>query len=91
MRSRHLDHTSCLISDLQIPGPNGVKLQKLLLSQGRNIPVISVTAFREGCLRARAVEAGALGFLSKPFESEIRIRLIHKPIGIGRKACTCTQ
>jgi FixJ family two-component response regulator len=59
-----------------MPGLNGVELQKSLLAQGRHIPIIFVTAFPEERLRARVMEAGALGFLSKPFESETLIKLI---------------
>ena len=85
LQSRHLDHTSCVITDLQMPGLNGVELQKSLLAQGRRIPIIFVTAFPEERLRARALEAGALGFLGKPFESEALIKLINKAIETGRK------
>jgi len=85
LQSRHLDHTSCLITDLQMPGLNGVELQKSLLAQGRRIPIIFVTAFPEERLRARAMAAGALGFLSKPFESETLIKLIDKAMETGRK------
>jgi len=85
LQSPHLDDTSCVITDLQMPGLNGVELQKSLLAQGRRIPIIFVTAFPEERLRARAVEAGALGFLSKPFESETLITLIDKAIEAGRK------
>src|SRR5262245_2955780 len=85
LQSPHLDDTSCVITDLQMPGLNGVELQKSLLAQGRRIPIIFVTAFPEERLRARAMEAGALGFLSKPFESETLITLIDQAIEAGRK------
>jgi len=85
LQSPHLDDTSCVITDLQMPGLNGVELQKSLLAQGRRIPIIFVTAFPEERLRARAMEAGALGFLSKPFESETVITLIDQAIEAGRK------
>src|SRR6266446_9640181 len=85
LQSPHLDHTSCVITDLQMPGLNGVELQKSLLAQGRRIPIIFVTAFPDERLRARAMAAGALGFLSKPFESETLIKLIDKAMETGRK------
>ena len=55
------------------------------MAQGHRIPIIFVTAFPEARLRARAMEAGALGFLGKPFESETLIKLIDKAIETGRK------
>jgi len=85
LQSPRLDDTSCLITDLQMPGLSGVELQKLLVAQGRHIPIIFVTAFPEERMRAHAMEAGALGFLSKPFESETLIKLIGKAIEAGRK------
>jgi FixJ family two-component response regulator len=68
-----------------MPGLSGVELQKMLLAQGRHIPIIFMTAFPEERMRSRAIEAGALGFLSKPFESQMLINLIEKAIEIGRK------
>jgi len=85
LRSSQVEHTSCLITDLQMPGLNGVELQKMLLAQDRHIPIIFMTAFPEERLRTRAIEAGALGFLSKPFESQMLINLIEKAIEISRK------
>jgi FixJ family two-component response regulator len=85
LQSSHLDDTSCLITDLQMPGMNGIELQKLLLAQGRRIPIILVTAFPEERMRTRAIEAGALGFLSKPFETQTLIDLIDKVIETGRR------
>jgi FixJ family two-component response regulator len=85
LQSPRLDDTSCLITDLQMPGLSGVELQKLLVAQGRRMPIIFMTAFPEERMRARAMEAGALGFLSKPFESDTLIKLIGKAIEAGRK------
>ena len=82
--SSYLDDTSCLITDLQMPGLNGVELQQSLLAQGRHIPIIFVTAFPEERMRARAMKAGALGFLSKPFESSALVELITKAVESGR-------
>ena len=86
LQSPRVDDTSCLITDLQMPGLSGVELQSLLLSQARHVPIILVTAFPEERMRNRAMEAGALGFLSKPFESQTLIKLIEKAIATGRKS-----
>jgi FixJ family two-component response regulator len=85
LRSPHVEHTSCLISDLQMPGLSGVELQNTLLAQDRRIPIIFMTAFPEERMRTRAMKDGALGFLSKPFESQMLINLIEKAIGISPK------
>jgi len=61
LRSPHVEHTSCLISDLQMPGLSGVELQNTLLAQDRRIPIIFMTAFPEERMRTRAMKDGALG------------------------------
>jgi FixJ family two-component response regulator len=84
LKSSHQDDTSCLITDLQMPGLSGIELQRLLLAQGRQIPIIFVTAFPEDRIKARAMQSGALGFLSKPFQTQTLIELIDKALETGR-------
>jgi FixJ family two-component response regulator len=86
LQSPSVDDTSCLITDVQMPGLSGVELQNLLLARARPMPIILVTAFPEERMRNRAIEAGALGFLSKPFESQMLIKLIDKAIATGRRS-----
>jgi FixJ family two-component response regulator len=86
LQSPRVDDTSCLITDLQMPGLSGIELQSLLVAQARHMPIILVTAFPEERMRNRAMQAGALGFLSKPFESQTLIKLIDKAIATGRKS-----
>jgi len=66
--SDQLKNTSCLITDLQLPGLNGIQLQEQLQRSGHRTPVIFMTAFPQAALRARALAAGAVAFLSKPFK-----------------------
>ena len=66
----NLDDTSCLILDVQMKGLSGVELQKLLIAQGRRTPIIFVTAFPDERTRNHALDAGAIGFLSKPFSDD---------------------
>jgi FixJ family two-component response regulator len=67
LRSPHFDDTSCVIADVQMPGMSGVDLQARLLTQGYRVPFIFITAFPEETIRARALKAGAICFLTKPF------------------------
>ena len=60
--------TSCLITDFQMPGLNGLDLQSHLIAHGQTMPVIFVSGFPEEKIRRRAMSAGAIGFLSKPFD-----------------------
>jgi len=58
--------TACLITDLQMPGLDGLNLHALLRRNGHRTPVIFVTAHASEVNRSRAFEGGAVGFLSKP-------------------------
>jgi|SRR5215467_14982309 FixJ family two-component response regulator len=72
--------TACLITDLQMPGLNGLELQEALRSQGCCIPIILITAFPNERDKNRAVKAGALGFLTKPFDESSLIKCLNAAI-----------
>ncbi len=58
---------SCVITDVRMPGMSGVELQDRLIAAGHKVPIIFMTAFPEERTKARAIKAGAFGFLTKPF------------------------
>jgi FixJ family two-component response regulator len=70
LRSNHLDEISCVIADVQMPGMNGVELQAHLRSEGSDFPFIFFTAFPDDRTRARALRAGAICYLTKPFDGD---------------------
>jgi FixJ family two-component response regulator len=70
LSSERLHDTSCLITDLQMPGLSGVELQRRLIAGGHHMPIIFITAFPEESVRARAMEAGAVCFMSKPYSED---------------------
>jgi FixJ family two-component response regulator len=74
--SARLNDTSCVIADVQMPGMSGVDLQTRLLTQGYRVPFIFMTAFPEETIRARALKAGAICFLTKPFDRLTLIRCL---------------
>jgi FixJ family two-component response regulator len=80
LKSNQLDDTDCLISDVQMPGMNGIELQGKLIAQGHHLPIIFVTAFPEMKARAQALASGAIGFLAKPFNDETLIRCLNKAL-----------
>ena len=80
LQSESVHDTSCLITDVQMPGLSGVELQSLLLARGHRTPIIFITAFPEERIRARALEAGAVGFLSKPFDEERLIDCLNQAL-----------
>jgi FixJ family two-component response regulator len=70
LESDLIAETDCLITDVQMPGMTGIELQDKLIAQGNRLPVIFVTAFPETEARRRALTAGAIGFLGKPFNDQ---------------------
>ena len=86
LRSPQVDTTSCIIADVQMPGMSGLELQDLLRAQGRRLPIIFITAFPEESARARAVAAGAICFLTKPFDGATLIKSLEAALGRGGEA-----
>jgi FixJ family two-component response regulator len=69
LQSDRLGEASCLITDVHLGGMSGLQLQRLLAASGHRIPVIVITAFPDDRVRERALSAGAICFLSKPFKT----------------------
>jgi FixJ family two-component response regulator len=76
LQSAHFNDTSCVIADVQMPAMSGVDLQARLLTQGHRVPFIFITAFPEETIRVRALKAGAICFLTKPFDRLTLIKCI---------------
>lgn len=64
-------HADCVILDVQMPGMNGLEVQERLTMSGSRLPVIFITAHDEAGVRERALAAGAVAFLRKPFDDEL--------------------
>ena len=76
LQSDVIAETTCLITDLQMPGLSGLQLQEALKSQGCQTPVILITAYPNEQQRKRALDNGAIGFLSKPFDDRSLIEYL---------------
>ena len=70
LRWDRLDDVSCVIADVQMPGMSGVELHAHLLTQGYRVPFIFFTAFPDEQIRAQALRAGAICYLTKPFDGD---------------------
>jgi len=71
---------ACLITDLHMPGMSGIDLQDRLIAAGSRVPMIFVTAYFEEQVEAQAMEAGAYGFLRKPFDDESFVACLDKAL-----------
>jgi FixJ family two-component response regulator len=83
LQSERLSDSSCLITDLHMPGMSGTDLQDRLIADGYQIPIIFVTAYYEDRTRDRVMDAGAFGFLRKPFNDESLIECLDKALNAG--------
>jgi FixJ family two-component response regulator len=80
LRSGQLNDSSCLIVDVQMPGMNGLQLQSHLAACGCGIPIIFITAYDDKESRQRAMQAGAVEFLGKPFSDEHLLQTIRSAL-----------
>jgi FixJ family two-component response regulator len=80
LKSERLRDSSCLITDVQMPGMDGVELQGRLIEDGHSLPVIFMTAFPQDNVGARVLERGACGYLSKPLDEERLLTCLAKAL-----------
>jgi FixJ family two-component response regulator len=80
LRSGQLHDTACLLVDVQMPGMNGLQLQSQLAGAGCRIPIIFITAYDDKESRRRAMQAGAVAFLGKPFSDEQLLQTIRSAL-----------
>jgi FixJ family two-component response regulator len=85
LQSGGLNDTSCVIADLQMPGMSGLELLTMIRAQGYGAPFIFITAFPDETTRARALQAGAICFLSKPFAGPTLINCLGVALEGGRR------
>jgi len=81
LRSGGIWDSSCVITDLHMPGMSGADLQARLIANGHSTPVIFMTAYFDEKVRSRVLDAGAFGFLRKPFSDECLIECLDKALG----------
>ena len=77
--SPHLGETSCLITDMRMPGMSGADLRRHLIASGQPIPTVFITAFREESAAGEAQSSGA-ALLTKPFDGEALIECVRKAL-----------
>ena len=71
LESDRRNQTACLVTDIRMPGMSGLELQAKLKAEGSRIPIIFITAHADAKMKVQAMKAGAVEFLSKPFDGEV--------------------
>jgi RNA polymerase sigma factor (sigma-70 family) len=77
LRSKRPDAPSCLVLDIRLPGISGLDFQRELVEANVHIPIIFVTAHGDIPMTVRAMKAGAVEFLTKPFRDQDLLDAIH--------------
>ena len=82
---RRPDAPTCLVLDVQLPGLSGLDLQQELAKLGVQIPIIFITGHGDIPMSVRAMKAGAIEFLTKPFRDEDLLNAVEQAIKRGRQ------
>ena len=86
MASKRQDAPSCLVLDVRMPGLSGLELQREMMDAGIRIPIIFITGHGDIPMSVRAMKAGAVEFLTKPFRDQDLLDAISQAIERDRAA-----
>jgi RNA polymerase sigma factor (sigma-70 family) len=84
MASEHGDVPSCLVLDVRLPGISGLDFQRKLTEAGIGFPVIFITGHGDIAMSVRAMKAGAVEFLTKPFRDQDLLDSIYQALDRDR-------
>ena len=77
---------SCLVLDLSLPGLNGLELQKRVAAERTDMPIIFITGHGDVPMTVQAMKAGAIEFLTKPFNDDVLLAAIRHALDWSRAA-----
>jgi FixJ family two-component response regulator len=81
LKSNHLRSTCCVIADVQMPGMTGLDLHDCLIESGILIPTILITAYPDDRDRVRALAAGVICCLAKPYNQDELLSCVRSALG----------
>ena len=81
LRSPELSRTGCLVVDFDMPKMTGLDLHNNLSRLGKEIPTVLITAYPSDDIRARALQAGIICYLPKPFDESDLLKCIQTALG----------
>ena len=86
LRSERPDLPGCLVLDVELPGLSGLDLQRELTAHGITLPIVFITGYGDIPMSVRAMKAGAMEFLTKPFRDQDLLDAIHQALERDRVA-----
>jgi two-component system response regulator FixJ len=84
--AENLSDGGCLIADICMPGMDGLELQEEIVRRGIDLPVVFMTGHGDVPLAVRAMRAGALEFIEKPFDDDALIATVTRALALDRHA-----
>lgn len=88
LSTQHSEPPGCLVLDVRLPGLSGLELQRKLAEANIEVPIIFITAHGDIQMSVRAMKAGAVEFLTKPFRDQDLLDAVHQAIDRDRSART---
>ena len=86
LRSKRPEMPGCVVLDVELPGLSGLDLQRELATHGIKLPIIFITGYGDIPMSVRAMKAGALEFLTKPFRDQDLLDAIQQALERDRGA-----
>lgn len=80
LQSYYPGQSGCLLLDVRMPGMNGLELQEQLESRDVRLPVVIMTGHGDVAMAVRALKAGAMDFIEKPFDDELLLTSIRRAL-----------
>jgi FixJ family two-component response regulator len=87
LNSDRISRTLCLIADVRMPGMTGLELHEHLIEIGQNIPTILMTAYPDARDRQRALRAGVICYLAKPYNQDDLLACIRSTLASRNADC----
>jgi FixJ family two-component response regulator len=72
--------SGCILLDVRMPGPSGMDLQRMLLAAGHDLPIVFVTGHADVPMTVRAMKAGAVEVLTKPFDDQVLLDAVYQAL-----------
>lgn len=76
----------CLLLDIHMPGMDGLELQEELARRGMRVPVVMMTGHGDVPIAVRAMKAGAVDFIEKPFSDDVMLESVRRALALGAAA-----
>ena len=90
LESGSLSRSGCLVTDIRMPDMDGLELQEELTKRNSPLPVIVITGHGDVPLAVRAMRAGAVDFLEKPFAREALLSSIARAVELGSRSAAAS-